>query len=274
VAVAAAVQGAPDLALGSVVGAIICHTGLILGVGNLMAPLPLDPQVVGRRGWVQLAAGALLVGACLPLATPAAAFHTGGHMTRLTGLIFLGLLGVYIGSSLPRTAPEPPPRVRGGAWIERGFALSLGHLTAGAAMVTAAAVLLPPVVGETARHLSISQGIIGATLVAFGTSLPKLVAVLAALRRGFGALAVGYVIGIDILTVLFAAGAAAALSPQGLAVPAYFFRFLFPAMMIILLIFRVGVRCSRNHLQRAFGIAVLAAYTAMVVLSYPLAWRP
>ena len=45
--------------------------------------------------------------------------------------------------------------------------------------------------------------IISATLVAFGTSLPELVTAITAVRRGHGELAVGNIIGADILNVLF-----------------------------------------------------------------------
>jgi cation:H+ antiporter len=62
----AALQGRSDLALGNAVGSIICDTGLILGLAALIAPLPLDREIVNRQGWIQLGAGFLLVDSCLP----------------------------------------------------------------------------------------------------------------------------------------------------------------------------------------------------------------
>jgi len=49
VSVMAALSGQPDIALGNAVGSIICDTGLILGIGALISPLPLDKRVVNKR---------------------------------------------------------------------------------------------------------------------------------------------------------------------------------------------------------------------------------
>ena len=124
------------------------------------------------------------------------------------------------------------------------------------------------VVRETALRLSIPESLIGATLVAFGTSLPELVTAVTAVRKGHGALAVGNVIGADILNVLFVAGAAAAVTPNGIAASVHFFRLLFPAMLTVLLVFRVGVLTSPKRLGRPFGIILLAVYTAVTVVTY------
>lgn len=268
VSVAAAIQGEPDIALGNAVGSIICDTGLILGLANCMAPLPLDRQVVGRQGWIQLGAGILLVVSCFPFAAPAAAFVQGGRLPRPMGLAFLLLLALYIVFSVrwSRAADtaggteEPPVAVRTGRTLLR--------LAGGAAMVVVASRLLIPLVRETALRLSVPESVVGATLVAFGTSLPELVTAVTAVRKGFGALAVGNVIGADILNVLFVAGAAAAVTPGGLPAPAHFFRLLFPAMLLVLVVFRIGVLTSGSHLKRPFGVVLLAVYTIVTVVSY------
>ena len=135
-------------------------------------------------------------------------------------------------------------------------------------MVVVSSKLLIPLVRETALRLAVPESIIGATLVAFGTSLPELVTAVTAVRKGHGALAVGNVIGADILNVLFVAGAAAAVTPGGLMAPAHFFRLLFPAMLLVLAVFRIGVLTSGTHLKRPFGIVLLAAYTAVTLISY------
>jgi len=268
VSVAAAIQGEPDIALGNAVGSIICDTGLILGLANCMAPLPLDRQVVGRQGWIQLGAGVLLVAACFPFTSPAAALTDGVHLPRAMGLVFLVLLVVYIAMSvawarstnLDDLAEESVEKIR--------TSRTLLRLVGGAAMVIVASKLLIPLVRETALRLSVPESIVGATLVAFGTSLPELVTAVTAVRKGFGALAVGNVIGADILNVLFVAGAAAAVTPGGLPAPAHFFRLLFPAMLLVLVVFRIGVLTSGSHLRRPFGVVLLAVYTIVTVVSY------
>ena len=213
VSVAAAIQGEPDIALGNAVGSIICDTGLILGLANCMAPLPLDRQVVGRQGWIQLGAGVLLVVSCFPFAAPAAAFVQGGRLPRPMGWVFLLLLAFYIVFSVRwsrmadpagQTA-EPPPAARTGR--------TLLPLAGGAAMVVVASRLLIPLVGETALRLSVPESIVGATLVAFGTSLPELATSLVAAMKKEMDISVGNLVGSNVFNIISVLGAASLVRP-------------------------------------------------------------
>jgi len=269
VSVFAAIEGKPDIALGNAVGSIICDTGLILGIATLISPLPLSGQVVHRQGWLQLGAGFLLVAACIPLANPGGIFSRGGVLPRYMGVVFLGLLAVYMwisvkwvksgGSDESEEGGELPDVSGGGTLLKIVFSIGL---------VVISSRLLIPAVQETAIRLSVPESIIGATLVAFGTSLPELVTAVTAVRKGHGELAVGNVIGADILNVLFVAGASAAVTPEGLLAPPHFFKLLFPSMLAVLLLFRVGIHYSGERLKRPFGAALLGLYLALTLLSY------
>jgi cation:H+ antiporter len=135
-------------------------------------------------------------------------------------------------------------------------------------LVVASATVLIPAVEEAARRMQVPDSIIAATMVAFGTSLPELVTALTAARRGHGELAVGNVIGADILNVLFVSGAAAAVTAGGLQAGPRFFALLFPVMIFVLLVFRIGVVFSGNAMRKPFGFTLLGAYVAYLVLGY------
>jgi cation:H+ antiporter len=117
----------------------------------------------------------------------------------------------------------------------------------------------------------VPPSIIAATMVAFGTSLPELVTAINAARRGHGDLAVGNIIGADILNVLFVAGTAAAVTPAGLQADVHFFRVLFPMMLFILVVFRVGIIFSGKYMKKPFGFVLLAAYAFYTIVSF---WFP
>ena len=272
VSVLAAVNGRSEMALGNAVGSIICDTGLILGIGCLIAPLPLDPRVVNRQGWVQIATGVLLVAACLPWADPLSAFSGGGQLPRAVGVLFLGLLVLYLAWSV-RLAREAPAEAPLDSAAGRGTLLRTAmSLMAGVATVVIASSLLIPSAAELAIRLNVPSSIIAATLVAFGTSLPELTVVVTAARKGQGDLAIGNVIGADILNVLFVAGAAAAVTPGGLEASHYFFLMQFPAMLLLLAIFRVGISTAPGGtLGRLFGLALLGTYLVVTLTSYLLA---
>ena len=272
VSVLAAVQGRPGLALGNAVGSIICDTGLILGLACLIAPLPLDRNIVNRQGWIQFACGVGLVAASVPWLDPASAFTAGGGLPRAIGVLFLGLLGLYLLISVrwarregvvvgPQLGEFSPSTAESAVVAVVKLGLSL-------ALVVSSSWVLIPAVAEAAQRLGVPESIIAATMVAFGTSLPELVTAVTAARKGHGELAVGNIIGADILNVLFVSGAAAAATAGGLAAPVQFFTLYFPSMLLVLLVFRVGILLSGSHMKKPFGFVLLFVYLGVTVLSY------
>jgi cation:H+ antiporter len=270
VSVLAAVRGSADLALGNAVGSIICDTGLILGIAALIAPLPLDRAIVNRQGWVQLGSGVLLIVACLPFTALGTTLSTGGRLPQMAGLGFLGLLVIYLWFSIRWTRGGSASSLSDGTGIEDTGStwIALVKLIVGIGIVVGSSWILIPAVHEAAVRLHIPESIIAATLVAFGTSLPELVTAVTAARRGHGELAVGNVVGADILNVLFVAGAAAAVTAGGLPASSYFFRLLFPAMLVVLVVFRCGIFLSGSTLKWPFGLVLIGMYIAVTVLSY------
>ena len=270
ISVLAALQGSSELALGNAVGSIICDTGLILGLASLISPLQLHRRTVNRQGWMQIAAGFLLVACCFPWSDPTSAFSSGGHLSQLAGIVFVVLLAGYLWLSVrwAKADKDVTPLEELERDVPKSNVVLVLRLLMAIAVVIFASNILIPAVHEAALRLSIPPEIIASTLVAFGTSLPELVTAVTAARHGHGDLAIGNVVGADILNVLFVAGAAAAVTPSGLEASAHFFQVLFPAMIFILVVFRVGIHFSKEALSARFGIILLLAYLAVTVISY------
>ncbi len=274
VSVFAAAKGNPGLAMGNSVGSIICNSGLILGLAALVAPLPITRSVVNRQGWIQVGAGVLLVLACLPFSNLGSVFVEGGRLPRGIGMFFLVLLAAYLFLSVQWTRQAS---ARSKAGNEDAFQADsktvhriLLKMSLGIALVLITAQILIPSIEESAGRLGVPDAIIGATLVALGTSLPELMTALTAARKGHGDLAIGNVIGADILNVLLVSGAAAALTPGGLATTGIFFVLYFPAILFIFFVLRIGFFFSRESLGRAVGAVLVGAYLIVTVLSYIL----
>ncbi len=270
VSVLSAVQGEPGLALGNAVGSIICDTGLILGLASLIAPLSFNRELASRLSNVQVSAGILMVLACFPWSSPMEVFKQGGVLSQFMGFVFVVLLGLYIWQSI-RWAGSITPTSEHDEETEpdgsRTF-VTLFKLIGSIAIVVIAAQILIPTVKTLAIRFNVPEEIIAATLVAFGTSLPELVTAITAVRRGHGELAVGNIIGADILNVLFVAGVSAAATPIGLQASGKFFQFLFPAMVFILIVFRIGIFVSGSQLKRPFGVILVGTYILVTILSY------
>lgn len=275
VSVFSAIQGKPDLALGNAVGSIICDTGLIIGLASLIAPLSFNRQLASRLSNVQVGAGILMVLACLPWSTPtkifkqpAVIFTQGGNLPQYMGFIFVVLLGLYIWQSIRWASSTPTDDEEESEHNGSSAAVTLLKLIGSIAIVVISAQILIPAVSELAVRFKVPKAIIAATLVAFGTSLPELVTAITAVRRGHGELAVGNIIGADILNVLFVAGVSASATPTGLHASPQFFQFLFPAMIYILIVFRIGIFVSGNQLKRPFGFLLVGTYILVTILSY------
>ena len=276
VSVLAAINGNPDLALGNAIGSIIANTGLIIGLAALMGYLPVDKVIVKRQGRVQIWTGILLALASIP-------FHGHGNISQWMGWIFIAALIVYIYFSIKwtrnpvltdteqgATAPSAGEANAKDVLVEEKapLAMQLVKLFGGIFLVIASSKILIPTVEITAVRIGIPQSIIAATLVALGTSLPELVTAVTAVRKGHGELAVGNIVGADILNVLFVVGSAAAVTAKGLEVPLDFFMLQIPAMLIILFAFRLFTRGENERITKLEGLVLLIIYIAYIVLNY------
>lgn len=263
VSVLAAINGNPDLALGNAIGSIIVDTGLIIGLAALFGKLPVDELIIKRQGRIQFLAGLLLAIVCLP-------FFSGtgeGNISQIVGFIFLALLVTYIYISIKwakgsNTDNSEIHEEKSPLWLQ------VVKMIIGVALIIFSSKVLIPSVEITAVRVGIPQSIIAATLVAFGTSLPELVTALTAVKKGHGELAVGNIVGADILNVLFVIGSAASVTVAGLNVPVNFYKLQIPAMLIILTAFRLFSTTKERQITKKEGSFLLIIYLVYLVLNY------
>src|SRR5918997_546035 len=118
--------------------------------------------------------------------------------------------------------------------------------------------------GAVALHLGVSPMVIGLTLVALGTSLPELAIGIDAVREGSPGLAVGNIVGANLLNILVVLGVSALIRP--IAFERRTLRFDLPAMTVASL--ALWLLALDGALSRADGIILAlggAEYTAGVV---------
>lgn len=269
VSIMAALSGNPDLSLGNAVGSIICNTGLILGISAVLRPLPLPKKIINKQGRIKFGTGILLILVTIPYKSLNKMFTEGGHISQEMGFIFVGLLIIYIYLSIKWAKEDNETVSTDIKEIETSSKLSTFlKLFLGIFIVIISSKILIPTVQETALRMNVPNSVIAATLVAFGTSLPELVTAITATLKGHGELAVGNVIGADILNVLFVIGSAASFSKTGLYATPKFFTLYFPAMILVLGVFRIGSLLSKGYMKRFFGFTLLSVYILVSIFSY------
>lgn len=265
VSVYAALCGNADLALGNAIGSIVVDTGFILGLGALLARpgLALDTHLMRRHARVQLFVVCALGWVTLP--------RFGARVHQYVGWLFLSLLALYLWVSLRWSAlPHAPDTLTAALPADktdtRSVCRLLLQLGGGIGFLVLGSRVLIPTVEIMALRAGVPAGIIAATIIAFGTSVPELVSAITAVRRGHGALAVGNIVGADILNVLFVVGAAASLTPHGLPVPKIFSLLHLPAMLLVVGIFH-ACALGRRTLTRPAGVLLCAVYGLFVLLN-------
>ncbi len=132
-------------------------------------------------------------------------------------------------------------------------------------MVTSAVVVWSA--ENIAEYFSVSETIIGLIVLAVGTSLPEISTCVTAAIKGEGEIAVGNIIGADILNVLWIIGVSSIANP--ITVELKVMDFTFPFMILIVLTMLVAMRIG-CRLGKAKGLILFALYGLYIFLTLKL----
>ncbi len=268
--VRAAFTGQGDLAVGNVVGSSIFNVLVVLGISALVTPLIVSARLVQRDVPMMIAAAA-----ALPL------LGWDGRLGRGDGVILFGTLVLYTAWTVYQSRQEP-------AEIQEEFAVQTGKemkasrlkLLADTCRVLIGLALLP--IGSEwivdgsvvlARLWGVSELLIGLTILAAGTSLPEVVVSVIASLRGQRDIAVGNVVGSNLLNVLGVLGLTSLVAPDGIPIAEQAMKLDIPVMIAVcvacLPIFFTGHRIDRWE-----GAVFLAYYGAYLGYLIVQATRP
>lgn len=222
VSVVSALKGTPDLAVGNVVGSNIFNALLIVGVAALVAPMTILRSTVFKDVPCALVASVVLLMMC----------QNDWVITRLDGAILFVFFLVFMRLTIKgATSAQPAPQAAQGettqgqtaqeaAADETSAKQPMKGWLAGLWMVVGLAALIGGsnlFVGgatEVARALNVSDAVIGLTIVAGGTSLPELATSVVAAKKGNSGIAIGNVLGSNVLNILFILGLTGMISPM------------------------------------------------------------
>ena len=196
VAVTASLEGKPLLAVGNAIGSNIANIGLVLGITAIIAPLPFSQTVLrAELPWL-LGATALALILLFDLE-----LSVGNGVLLLAGLGFIlyqlvnnqKTAGADVSASIEEGLGDLPKMTQKQAiiWLLIGFVALL-----------ISAELLVWAATSIASTLGVSELIIGLTIVAIGTSLPELATTVGAALKGHSDIAIGNVVGSNILNIL------------------------------------------------------------------------
>ncbi|HEY7496839.1 MAG TPA: calcium/sodium antiporter [Candidatus Tectomicrobia bacterium] len=200
VSVSAALAGAPQISLGDALGSNVVNVALILALALLISSMQAPRDSIKRDFPV-----ALLV----PVLLAILAFD--GMLSRLDGIMLLVVFFTWLTATVleARRQRSAAEKVLG----EPRPGLALLYSLAGLALLVMAAQLIVTGAKGIALSFGLGEFVIGATVVAVGTSIPELATTVISQLRGHQEIGLGTVIGSNIFNGLWIVAVAAILSP-------------------------------------------------------------
>lgn len=198
VSIQAALQNSPDIALGNVIGSNLANTLLVLGLGALFVPIPVHGKHLKRDSLIMIGLTAFTY-FCL------IAF---GGITILSALLLLAVMMVFIHHIIKTGAAddlEDPTDIS----LSTALFLTVSSVMAlliGADLIVAGGV-------DLAERAGFSEAAIGLSIIAIGTSLPEIVAVMASLSGRRFDIALGNIIGSNIFNLGIVLGITGLIAP-------------------------------------------------------------
>ncbi len=237
------IQGTNMLAVGDVVGSSIVNITVVIGLSSLIAPIIVDSQVPRRE---------ILLSIMIQILLAVMMFTSNGISRVEAGVLIVGMIA-FVGYVMDKTRqilrneiPDTPEEGQLFEYLESQeaiapecedipiieciektgsykvavttnrkkevfkhlplFLLGLAGMIIGAELAVDNAV-------EIAHSFGFGEELIGLTVVSFGTSLPEFVAVLVAVLKKEEDIAVGNIVGSNIMNILLVIGISGFINP-------------------------------------------------------------
>jgi cation:H+ antiporter len=200
----AALSGNSGLALGNAYGSNIINIGIVLGVAAILRPVLVRDSVVKRELPLLIVATAITYYVVMDQAL------TRGEAVLLV-VLFLAILFYLSWDSMRQPAEGEAPAPESAPAISLGK--SIYYLVSGLLVIALSAALLVWGARGIVMDLGVSEAVVAVMVLAVGTSLPELVVIIAAARRGKHELALGNIIGSNLFNTLTVVGFAGLITP-------------------------------------------------------------
>ena len=211
VSLVSALKGTADLAVGNVVGSNTMNCMLIVGCAALVAPMTISKSTVKKDIPFSVGASVILMFLALD-----------DYMDHIEGVLLLIAFAGFMAYTLTQARQSQTKQQQAGQIEEeptpqtvkqQNLWLSIVFVLLGLTMLVVGSNLFVDAASRVAYTLGVSEGVVGLTIVAGGTSLPELATSVVAARKGQSALAIGNVIGSNVFNILLILGLTATITP-------------------------------------------------------------
>ena len=232
VTILAAIRGMGDISVGNIVGSNIFNLGFILGGTAIIHSLKTSRTVVFRDGIFLLFGGILL-----------SVFLWDLTLSKIEGIILFTLLVLYLLYLYfnKETIETEEPTHAMYRWDPILLFVGIGLVIVGSHFLVESAVSI-------ARFMGVSDWVIGATIIAAGTSAPEFATSLTAAMKSRYGMSVGNLIGSDIFNLFGVLGIAGMMRNLSVSHDAHINLIILSFMIAVVIIFmRTGWVVSRKE---------------------------
>jgi len=272
--------------IGNVIGSNIANIGLILGIASLIAVIKTNKEILKRDGYFMIFVSFLFF-----------IFAIDKQISWYEGIFFLALYTAYIIFVF-----HMKTLFKGEDYFKSfiRYFISFGYLTIIKnslikgiktkaknkkklpflnltlakefliVIISVTAVILGAkfLVDEAvffANMFKIPSTLIGLSVIAIGTSLPELSVCIAAVKKGYGNIAVGNIIGSNIANILLILGVSSLISPISILKETLYYTI--PFMIAISLFLLYAIRTAWK-IKKYEGLALLLLYIAFIMFLF------
>lgn len=250
------VKGSSGLAIGNIVGSNIMNILLILGVASLIYPIDVSRISIRR----DIPVGFVATAALFLMANDFFIGHS-HTINWIEGLVLLLLAGGYLYLTMVKN--ESPSTEVEAIQIPMSWGKTIVFLILGIVGLYIGGELVSNNAQIIAKAWGMSESMIGLTVVAMATSLPELITSIVAATKKNSGIAIGNVLGSNILNIFVVLGV------SGLITPLQFdtqmnitlgILFLANALMLLFVFTGKGRKLSRFE-----GLLMLLAFSGFMV---------
>ena len=280
------VKASPDMAIGNAVGSVVFNSGVIMALALIAQPFLIKRKDYAFKGILLTAVmGLLFLFSLVGVQDWKITTKTEGMFNIVGSIVLIVAFIVFIVEnviSAKKNALENAQLKQGDlnenvetetqleekpVATKKSVIINLIKLIGGAIGIGGGAILLKDNAVELCRVFGISEALIGVTILAIGTSLPELVTMIIAVKKGQASLSIGNIIGantIDLALIL----PLCTLIVGGAGVPVSFVH-LFVTMPTTLLIIAIGIipTLISKKFSRWQGALMMAIYLAYFVFN-------
>ena len=243
------INGVQDIAIGNIIGSNIANIALILASSALIFPVAV--RYADVRSDVFLVVGITIFFVLLAI---------DGNLSRVDGILMVSGMGYYLWRLVNSERVETEIE-SGGHSLFRYLAALVGGL----ALLVLGTNLFTDSAIDIARRFGISELVIGATIVAVGTSLPELATSMVAAYHKQSGIILGNILGSNVFNLLAVLGIISIAQPMRVAPQAISVQM---PLMLLLTIALVPVLKYQGGIKRTAGILLLLFYLAFTLLIF------